>query len=129
MLIAFIVFLIASVLLSYFSLGAKDYYRLARSMRNMGISVLLLTTLASQSVAIWFVATKFVYLTIVPLIAFYVYWFMFAPYYTNSDAAGAGMARGFHDFFCVVGGIVFGIVFYVLNLFLSLTFSDARIKR
>lgn len=115
----FIVFLIASVLLSYFSLGAKDYYRLARSMRNMGILVLLLTTLAVQTAVIYFIATKLVYLTIVPLIAFYIYWFKFAPFYVDSDAAGSGMARGFHDFFCVAGGIVFGIVFYVLILFLS----------
>ena len=120
MLIAFIVFLIASVLLSYFSLGAKDYYRLARSMRNIGISVLLLTTLVAQSAVIYFVATKFVYLTIVPLIAFYIYWFMFTPLYLSStDAAGAGMVYGFHDSFCEVGGIILGIIFYVLIIFLS----------
>ena len=119
MIIAFIVFLIASVLLSYFTLGAQEYYRLGRSMRNMGISVLLLATLVAQSAVIYFVATKFVYLTIVPLIAFYIYWFKFAPYYTNSDAAGAGMARAFYEGICVVSGIIFGIIFYVLIIFLS----------
>ena len=119
MIIAFIVFLIASVLLSLFSLGAKEFYRLGRSMRNIGISVLLLTTLVVQSAVIYFVATKFVFLTIVLLIAFYIYWFMFAPFYTNSDPAGNAMASGFHAFFCMVGGIILGIVFYVLNLFLS----------
>ena len=40
MIIAFIVFLIAGVLLSYFYLGAKDYYSLGRSIRNIGISLL-----------------------------------------------------------------------------------------
>ena len=119
MLIAFIVFLIASVVLSCFSLGAKEFYRLGRSMRNIGISVLLLTTLVVQSAVIYFVATKLIFLTIVPLIAFYIYWFMFAPFYVNSDPAGAGMARAFHVINCVVGGIILGIVFYVLNLFLS----------
>lgn len=119
MIIDFIVLLIASVVLSYFSLWTREYYRLGRSMRNMGISVLLLATLVAQSAVIYFVATKLIFLTIVPLIAFYIYWFKFAPFYVNSDPAGAGMARGFHDFFCVVGGIVFGIVFYVLILFLS----------
>ena len=119
MIIAFIVFLIASVLLSYFTLGAQEYYRLGRYMRNIGISVLLLATLVAQSAVIYFVATKFVYLTIVPLIAFYIYWFKFAPYYTNSDAAGAGMARAFYEGICVVSGIIFGIIFYVLIIFLS----------
>ena len=119
MTIDFIVFLIASVLLSCFSLVAKEFYRLGRYMRNIGISVLLLTTLVAQSAVIYFVATKFVYLTRVPLIAFYIYWFMFAPFYTNTDPAGDAMASGFHAFFCMVGGIVFGIIFYVLIIFLS----------
>ena len=119
MIIAFIVFLIASVLLSYFSLGAKEYYRLGHSMRNIGISVLLLTTLTVHSALIYFIATKLIFLTIVLLIAFYIYWFMFAPFYVDSDPAGVGMAEGFHVIICVGSGIVFGIVFYVLNLFLS----------
>ena len=120
MLIAFfIVLLIASVLLSYFSLWTRDYYRLGRRMRNTGISVLLLTTLTVHSALIYFIATKLIFLTIVLLIAFYIYWFMFAPFYVDSDPAGAGMAEGFHVIICVGSGIVFGIVFYVLNLFLS----------
>ena len=115
-----IVFLIASVVLSYFSLWAKEYYRLGRSMRNTGISVLLLTTLTVHSALIYFIATKFVYLTIVPLIAFYIYWFMFAPLCIGStDAAGAGMARGFHVIIGVVSGIIFGIIFYVIIILLS----------
>ena len=114
-----IVFLIASVLLSFFSLVANECYRLGRSMRNIGISLLLLITLTVHSALIYFIATKLIFLTIVPLIAFYIYWFMFAPFYVNSDPAGAGMAQGFHAFFCEVGGIVLGIVFYVLILFLS----------
>ena len=115
-----IVFLIASVLLSYFSLGAKEYYRLARSMRNIGISLLLLITLTVHSALIYFIATKLIFLTIVPLIAFYIYWFMFAPLCLGStDAAGAGMARGFHVIIGVGSGIIFGIIFYVLIIFLS----------
>jgi len=117
---AFIVFLIASVLLSYFSLGARDYYRLGRRMRNTGISVLLLTTLAVQSIVIYFIATKLVYLTIVLLIAFFIYWFEFTPLCIGStDAAGAGMARGFHVIICVGSGIILGIIFYALIIFLS----------
>ena len=120
MLIAFIVFLIASVLLSYFSLGANECYRLGRSMRNIGISLLLLITLTVHSALIYFIATKLIYLTIVPLIAFYIYWFMFAPLCIGStDPAGAGMARGFHVIICVGSGIVLGIIFYVLIIFLS----------
>ena len=115
-----IVFLIASVLLSYFSLGAKECYRLGRSMRNIGISLLLLITLTVHSALIYFIATKLIFLTIVPLIAFYIYWFMFAPLCIGStDAAGAGMARGFHVIIGVGSGIIFGIIFYVLIIFLS----------
>ncbi len=120
MIIVFIALLIAGVLLSYFSLGAKDYYRLGRSMRNIGISLLLLITLAVQSAVIYFIATKLIFLTIVPLIAFYIYWFMFVPLCIGStDAAGAGMARGFHVIICVGSGIILGIIFYVLIIFLS----------
>ena len=120
MIIAFIVFLIASVLLSYFSLGAKECYRLGRSMRNIGISLLLLITLTVHSALIYFIATKLIFLTIVPLIAFYIYWFMFAPLCIGStDPAGAGMARGFHVIIGVGSGIIFGIIFYVLIIFLS----------
>lgn len=120
MLIAFIVFLIASVLLSCFSLVAKECYRLGRSMRNIGISLLLLITLTVHSALIYFIATKLIFLTIVPLIAFYIYWFMFAPLCIGStDAAGAGMARGFHVIIGVGSGIIFGIIFYVLIIFLS----------
>ena len=115
-----IVLLIASVLLSYFSLGAKECYRLGRSMRNIGISLLLLITLTVHSALIYFIATKLIFLTIVPLIAFYIYWFMFAPLCIGStDAAGAGMARGFHVIIGVGQGIIFGIIFYVLIIFLS----------
>ena len=120
MLIAFIVFLIASVVLSYFSLGAKECYRLGRSMRNIGISLLLLITLTVHSALIYFIATKLIFLTIVPLIAFYIYWFMFAPLCIGStDAAGAGMARGFHVIIGVGSGIIFGIIFYVIIILLS----------
>lgn len=115
-----IVFLIASVVLSYFSLWAKDCYRLGRRMRNTGISVLLLTTLTVHSALIYFIATKLIFLTIVPLIAFYIYWFMFAPLCIGStDAAGAGMARGFHVIIGVGQGIIFGIIFYVIIILLS----------
>jgi len=115
-----IVFLIAGVLLSYFSLGAKDYYRLGRSMRNIGISLLLLITLTVHSALIYFIATKLIFLTIVPLIAFYIYWFMFAPLCIGStDPAGAGMARGFHVIIGVGSGIIFGIIFYVIIILLS----------
>lgn len=115
-----IVFLIASVLLSYFSLGAKECYRLGRRMRNIGISLLLLITLTVHSALIYFIATKLVYLTIVPLIAFYIYWFMFAPLCIGStDPAGAGMARGFHVIIGVGQGIIFGIIFYVIIILLS----------
>ena len=115
-----IVFLMASVVLSYFSLWTRDYYRLGRRMRNTGISVLLLTTLTVHSALIYFIATKLIFLTIVPLIAFYIYWFMFAPLCLGStDAAGAGMARGFHGVIGVGSGIIFGIIFYVLIIFLS----------
>ena len=117
---AFIGFLIASVLLSYFSLGAKECYRLGRSMRNIGISLLLLITLTVHSALIYFIATKLIFLTIVPLIAFYIYWFMFAPLCIGStDAAGAGMARGFHVIIGVGQGIIFGIIFYVIIILLS----------
>lgn len=120
MLIAFFIgFLLASVVLSYFSLGAKECYRLGRRMRNIGISLLLLITLTVHSALIYFIATKLIFLTIVPLIAFYIYWFMFVPFYTNSDPAGNGMAQGFHAFFCIVAGIILGIIFYVLIIFLS----------
>ena len=120
MIIVFIALLIASVLLSILSVGVKDYYRLGRRMRNTGISVLLLTTLAVHSALICFIATKLVYLTIVPLIAFYIYWFMFVPLYIGStDPAGAGMARGFHLIICVGGAIIWGIILYVLIIFLS----------
>ncbi len=114
-----IVFLIAGVVLSYFSLWTRDYYRLGRRMRNTGISVLLLTTLTVHTALIYFIATKFVYLTIVPLIAFYIYWFMFAPFYVDSDPAGNGMARGFHVIIGVGQGIIFGIIFYVIIILLS----------
>ncbi|MBR3825795.1 MAG: hypothetical protein IKJ39_11445 [Lachnospiraceae bacterium] len=114
-----IVFLIASVLLSFFSLVAKECYRLGRSMRNIGISLLLLITLTVHSALIYFIATKLIFLTIVPLIAFYIYWFMFAPFYVNSDPAGAGMAHGFHAIIGVGSGIIFGIIFYVLIILLS----------
>ena len=115
-----IVFLIAGVLLSYFSLGAKDYYRLGRSMRNIGISLLLLITLTVHSALIYFIATKLIFLTIVPLIAFYIYWFMFAPLCIGStDPAGAGMAHGFHAIIGVGSGIIFGIIFYVIIILLS----------
>ena len=121
MIIAFIVFLIASVLLSYFSLGAKDYYRLGHSMRNIGISLLLLITLTVHSALIYFIATKLIFLTIVPLIAFYIYWFMFAPLCIGStDAAGAGMARGFHVIIGAGSGIIYGIIFYVLIILLEI---------
>ena len=103
MTIDFIVFLIADVLLSIFSVGARFCFRLGHRMRNIGISVFLLTTLVVQSAVIYFVATKFVFLTIVLLIVFYIYWFLFAPYYTNADPAGNAMAQGFHFIFCVVG--------------------------
>lgn len=120
MIIAFIVFLIASVLLSFFSLVAKECYRLGRSMRNIGISLLLLITLTVHSALIYFIATKLIYLTIVPLIAFYIYWFMFAPLCIGStDPAGAGMARGFHVIIGVGSGIIFGIIFYVIIILLS----------
>ena len=119
MTIDFIVFLIADVLLSIFSVGARFCFRLGRRMRNIGIILLLLITLTVHSALIYFIATKLIFLTIVLLIAFYIYWFMFAPFYVDSDPAGAGMEEGFHVIICVGSGIVFGIVFYVLNLFLS----------
>ncbi len=120
MTIYFIVFLMASVLLSISSVVAKDYYKTARSMRNIGISLLLLITLTVHSALIYFVATKLIFLTIVPLIAFYIYWFMFAPLCIGStDAAGAGMARGFHGVIGVGSGIIFGIIFYVIIILLS----------
>ena len=119
MTIDFIVFLIADVLLSIFSVGARWFFRLGRRMRNIGIILLLLITLTVHSALIYFIATKLIFLTIVLLIAFYIYWFMFAPFYVDSDPAGAGMAEGFHVIICVGSGIAFGIVFYVLNLFLS----------
>lgn len=115
-----IVFLIASVLLSFFSLVAKECYRLGRSMRNIGISLLLLITLTVHSALIYFIATKLIFLTIVPLIAFYIYWFMFAPLCIGStDPAGAGMAHGFHAIIGVGSGIIFGIIFYVIIILLS----------
>ncbi len=120
MIIEFIAFLIASVLLSIFSVGTRDYYRLGRRMRNTGISVLLLITLAVHSALIYFIATKLIFLTIVPLIAFYIYWFMFVPLCIGStDAAGAGMARGFHGAIGVGSGIIFGIIFYVIIILFS----------
>ena len=115
MTIDFIVFLIADVLLSIFSVGARFCFRLGRRMRNIGISLLLLITLTVHSALIYFIATKLIFLTIVPLIAFYIYWFMFAPFYVDSDPAGAGMEEGFHVIICVGSGIVFGIVFSFLN--------------
>ena len=114
MTIAFIVFLIADVLLSIFSVGARFFFRLGRRMRNIGIILLLLITLTVHSALIYFIATKLIFLTIVLLIAFYIYWFMFAPLCIGStDAAGAGMARGFHVIIGVGSGIIFGIIFYL----------------
>ncbi|MBR5800748.1 MAG: hypothetical protein IKY23_11895 [Lachnospiraceae bacterium] len=45
---------------------------------------------------------------------------MFAPLCIGStDAAGAGMARGFHGVIGVGSGIIFGIIFYVIIILLS----------
>ena len=121
--ITIIVLLIAGIILSFFGVIGKEMYQPAFRVRNFFLTLFLFLTLATQLAGIYFMALKSPFLAVIELLFFDLYWFYFAPFHPNSDAAGNGMAMGFRSIFNGGASILLGILSYLLIKFLK---SDGR---
>ena len=115
--IKIIVLLLAGLIFSFFGVIAKEMYQPAFRARNFFLTVFLFLTLATQWAGIYFMALKLPFLAVIELFFFNLYWFYFAPFHPNSDAAGNGMAMGFRSLFNGAASIILGIVSYLLIKF------------
>ncbi len=109
---------IAGVVLGFFGMAVKELYNPAKRMSDIFLTFYLVFTLGIQLLAIYFTALRSPLLAMPGVMVFDYYWFAFAPFYPNSDAAGNGMAWGFRSMFIFGGSFIFGIISYLLMKFL-----------
>ena len=113
-----IVLWLAGIVLGYFGMVVRELYNPGKRMSDLFLTFFLLSTLGIQLSAIYLTALKTPFLAMLGIMAYDYYWFAFAPFYPNSDAAGNGMARGFRSIFMVIGSFVLGIISYLFMKFL-----------
>ncbi len=109
-----VVLCVISVLLSMFSISISSSFSPAFKIKNFLILIVLLITLASQLAAVYLTASKSPFLAALMIMVFNYYWYMFAPFHPNSDPAGNGMARAFHNLFAFVFAFFGGLFFYLI---------------
>lgn len=114
-----IVLCVTSVLLSFLSSSISRSFSPAFTIKNVLNLLVLLVTLAFQLAAIYFTASKSPFLAALLIMVFNYYWYMFAPFHPNSDAAGNGMARAFHNIFAFVFAFLGGLFFYLIVKFVA----------
>ena len=117
--VGFIVLWAASILSSLAGAALKELYRPVRKLSNFLLTTFLLLTLTLQLTAIYSTAQRSAFFAMIAIIAFDQYWFRFAPFYPNSDAAGNGMARAFRGIFITGAALVLGIISLLLIKFLT----------
>ncbi|MBR6102122.1 MAG: hypothetical protein IKP95_06830 [Ruminococcus sp.] len=116
---AFIILWAACILFSFGGYAVKELYRPVKIPVDLLLTSFLLLTLGTQLAAIYYTAQRSAFFSMAAVIAFDCYWFSFAPFYPNSDAAGNGMARAFRSVFIVGGALVFGLISFFLIKFLT----------
>ena len=109
---------IAGIVLGFFGMAVKELYTPAKRMSDIFLTFFLMFTLGIQLAAIYFTALKSPFLAMLGVMIFAYYWFAFAPFYPNSDAAGNGMAWGFRAMFMLAGSFICGVISYLLMKFL-----------
>ncbi|MBR3057518.1 MAG: hypothetical protein IKG93_06055 [Clostridiales bacterium] len=114
---------IVGILFSLAGIVAKEQYQLAQRIKNFFLTVFLFLTLLIQLNAIYSVALKSPFVAVIAIAFFDIYWFYFAPFHPNSDAAGNGMAMGFRSLFNNAAGIFLGVISY---LFIKFFKPDGR---
>ncbi len=114
-----IVLCVTSVLLSFLSSSISSSFSPAFTIKNVLNLLVLLVTLVLQLAAIYFTASKSPFLAALLIMVFNYYWYMFAPFHPNSDAAGNGMARAFHNIFAFVFAFLGGLFFYLIVKFVA----------
>ena len=111
---AFILLWAACILCSFAGAVMKEFYRPVRKLSNFLLTSFLLLTLTLQLTAIYSTAQKSGFFAMIAIIAFDRYWFGFAPFYPNSDAAGNGMARAFRGIFIAGAALILGVISLLL---------------
>ncbi|MBP5451020.1 MAG: hypothetical protein J6Y16_02160 [Treponema sp.] len=110
---------IGSILLALAGIVLKILYRPAQKAGDFFLTVYFLLTLFIQLAAFYFTAQKTAFGATLAFMLFLYYWLHFAPFYSHSDAAGNGMARGFRSFYIIVACLIWGIISFLLIKFLK----------
>ncbi len=111
------VLLLVCIIFSYAGVAIKGMYRPAKRLEDLLLTAFLLLTLTSQLATIYFTAQILPFFSMIEIMAFDYYWFIFAPYYPHSDPAGNGMARAFRSIFNTAGSVLYGVISFFLIKF------------
>ncbi|MCQ2975497.1 MAG: hypothetical protein MJ211_11910 [Bacteroidales bacterium] len=117
--IALIVSWIACIVLSCIAIAIKEMYEPTSKVKNAFMNGFMVMTLGIQLTAIYLTAEKSSLLTMIAVMLFDYYWFVFAPFHPNGDAAGNGMARAFRPVINITVTLVLGVVSFLLIKFLT----------
>ncbi|WP_024860036.1 hypothetical protein [Ruminococcus flavefaciens] len=115
--VEFVLLLAACIGFSYAGAAIKEMYKPSKKLEDLLLTAFLLLTLTTQLATIYFTAKKSPFFSMIEIIAFDYYWFIFAPYYPHSDPAGNGMALGFRSIFNTVASFLFGLISFFLIKF------------
>lgn len=116
--VGFIILWAVCVLFSFVSAALREFYMPVKKLADFLLTLFMLVTLSTQLVTIYSTAQRSAALAMAAVIAFDSYWFRFAPFYPNSDAAGNGMARAFRGIFITGASLVLGLISFFLIKFL-----------
>ena len=105
------------IICSFFGLCVKWLYAPHRRVGDFVLTTFISLVLISQLLLIYLMAMRSSFLAMIVIILFDHYWFYFAPFYPNSDAAGNGMALGFRSFFVLVTSVILRVVSFLLIQF------------
>lgn len=114
-----IVFWIVCIVFSCIAVAIKEMYEPTSKVKNVFMNVFMVMTLGAQLTAIYLTAEKSSFLTMIAVMLFDYYWFVFAPFHPNGDAAGNGMARAFRPVVNITATLVLGAASFLLIRFLT----------
>lgn len=81
--------------MGFLGIVLRVLYKPVQRTADFFLTLYFLLTVFVQLAAVYYSALKSPFVSMIAIVLFLHYWFYFAPFYPNSDAAGNGMARSF----------------------------------